>query len=336
MQEHPAEEFVGLEVSSSPSRPIARVGAPGWAARCPGAARGSRDTPPRGTTRRFDLDDGRVDRPPRSLADVVDEQPLLHADLGGGEPGALGVVHGLHHVVDQPDERPVDLVDFTGNLLQHRVADRRGPCTRTWLHCTGWRCTSRRRRRRRHHRLDVDRVHLGPVHVLGGSTIRPNRSEGRGRAARSGPWDGRPDPPLAPCPPDTLTPASQRSPRRSTARPGPRRSASAAKGGSPSASRSARSATASSVGSACSGGDQHLVVGSRVCTSSRPAPSRPPTSRAPSPAGRASARPRRNAARAVLIDVENATRSARVTRWRAASVPTTSRASGLVARRAPR
>jgi hypothetical protein len=33
---------------------------------------------------------------------VDHDQALVHVDLGGGQADALGLVHGLEHVVDQP------------------------------------------------------------------------------------------------------------------------------------------------------------------------------------------------------------------------------------------
>ena len=70
------------------------------------------------------LDDHRVDEGarPEAVVEVVHEQALLDADLGSGEPEAGHVVHGLDHVVDQTDERAVDVGDVGGTLLEHGVA----------------------------------------------------------------------------------------------------------------------------------------------------------------------------------------------------------------------
>ena len=58
----------------------------------------------------------------RPVAGVVDEHALLYTDLGRGQADAGGLVHGLHHVVGELLERPVDLVDFRRPLAQHGVA----------------------------------------------------------------------------------------------------------------------------------------------------------------------------------------------------------------------
>ena len=55
--------------------------------------------------------------------EVVDEEPLLHADLGRGETDTRGVVHRLEHVLGQLHEPTVDLGDLVGALAQHRIAD---------------------------------------------------------------------------------------------------------------------------------------------------------------------------------------------------------------------
>ena len=46
------------------------------------------------------------------VVDVVDEQALLHADLRRGQAGAVGVVHGVEHVVGQAGDGAVDVGDL--------------------------------------------------------------------------------------------------------------------------------------------------------------------------------------------------------------------------------
>ena len=60
------------------------------------------------------LDDGGVEDHARPVVVVVDEEALLHPHLRGGEPDAGGLVHGDEHVVDELDERAVDLGDLGG------------------------------------------------------------------------------------------------------------------------------------------------------------------------------------------------------------------------------
>ncbi len=68
------------------------------------------------------LHDGRVDHHFGPLTHVIDEQPFLHSDLGGGQTGAHGDIHGVHHVIHQAGERPVDLVDVASHLFEHRIS----------------------------------------------------------------------------------------------------------------------------------------------------------------------------------------------------------------------
>ena len=63
-----------------------------------------------------------VDQCLRPVSHVVDEDTLLHAHLGSGQSGSLGVVHRLDHVVDELREPAVDPVDLAGDLLEDRVA----------------------------------------------------------------------------------------------------------------------------------------------------------------------------------------------------------------------
>ena len=69
------------------------------------------------------LSDGRVDDGDRiPPLELVDEEPLLHPDLRGGQAQPLGLVHGLHHVVHQVRQPAVDVRDLCGALGQHGIA----------------------------------------------------------------------------------------------------------------------------------------------------------------------------------------------------------------------
>ena len=70
--------------------------------------------------------DHRVDHGVRAgaVADVVDEQALLHADLGRGQPDAGRVVHRLEHVARPSDQGCVDVRDLRRPLLQHGITER--------------------------------------------------------------------------------------------------------------------------------------------------------------------------------------------------------------------
>ena len=50
------------------------------------------------------------------LAHVEHDHPPVYVDLGGGEPDALGGVHGLQHVVDQPSHRIIHDLDGLGGF----------------------------------------------------------------------------------------------------------------------------------------------------------------------------------------------------------------------------
>ena len=52
-----------------------------------------------------------------ALADVVDEDPPLHADLIGRQARPGRGVHRLDHGVDQARDGAVDLLDLAGALL---------------------------------------------------------------------------------------------------------------------------------------------------------------------------------------------------------------------------
>src|SRR5581483_6010580 len=69
------------------------------------------------------LHDRRVHHGERPVAGVVDEDPLLHADLVGGQPHAGSGVHRLDHVVGQPGQRSVELGHVGAALLETEVAE---------------------------------------------------------------------------------------------------------------------------------------------------------------------------------------------------------------------
>ena len=48
----------------------------------------------------------------------VSENPFEHGNLGGGEPHAIGGVHGLGHVVEELSYGVIDPLDGGGNLLR--------------------------------------------------------------------------------------------------------------------------------------------------------------------------------------------------------------------------
>ena len=71
------------------------------------------------------------DAPARPVVDVVDEHPLLDADLGRGQAHAGSLVHGLQHVVGQAAEVGVELGDLAaragGGRGRRRCGWGRGP-----------------------------------------------------------------------------------------------------------------------------------------------------------------------------------------------------------------
>ncbi len=69
------------------------------------------------------LDQLGVDDHLGSFADVVDEEPLAHPDLGGGQAQTGGLVHRVEHGLDQARQITVDVGNLAGPLLEHRVAD---------------------------------------------------------------------------------------------------------------------------------------------------------------------------------------------------------------------
>ncbi len=204
---------------------------------------------------------------PGGLVDVVDEEPLLHPDLGRGQPDARRLAHGDEHVVDQLGHGAVDVGDFGVRLLQHGVAEDpdgheghrtrlRGrsavPHTRTGSTSIRGVCSTApvapaARRPGRHGR--------GPARPR----ERPSAPWGRGPRRRSG--EGVAEPGDVGGRPRQL---GQRGDRREAQRRPPRRFAL----GQPGPGRRAGPPP----GRACSG--------SRVCSRRRPGPCRGPTSRA--------------------------------------------------------
>ena len=53
---------------------------------------------------------------------MEDEEPPEDADLGRGEPDAVGVVHDADHPLGEPRELLVERLDLVGAHPQHRVA----------------------------------------------------------------------------------------------------------------------------------------------------------------------------------------------------------------------
>ena len=60
---------------------------------------------------------------PVGLPVVVDEEPLLHAHLWGGQADARRLVHRLEHLLAQADERSIDVSHVVGPRPQNGVAD---------------------------------------------------------------------------------------------------------------------------------------------------------------------------------------------------------------------
>jgi len=68
----------------------------------------------------FCLGEARVTALARRLED---HDPQGHMDLGGGQAGAIGIPHGLDHVIDQtPYFRGPGIGDRGGNLAQNGMA----------------------------------------------------------------------------------------------------------------------------------------------------------------------------------------------------------------------
>ena len=133
---------------------------------------------------------------------------------------------------------------------------------------------------------------------------------------------------------DTVTPGDRgRARRRSCGRPGPAARPGRRRAGARASGAAPAPAPASSAGSAWTAARSTSWSGIRVWTSTRPPPSRVPTSRAAraSRASVSSPAANRGASRCWSMS-RKATASARLTRWSAASVPTTSRAPAGVRR----
>ena len=110
------------------------------------------------------------------VGDLVDEEPLLHADLRRGEPDAGRVVHRLVHRVDELHEAAVDVGDLGRRPLQHRIAEDADGVSRHGEHGSG----APRDRPRRHERVGCATI------ARGGSTTARTRPIARpaGRPSR--------------------------------------------------------------------------------------------------------------------------------------------------------
>ncbi len=69
------------------------------------------------------LDDPWVHEHLWPIADVIDEESFLYPDLWRGEADPWRLVHRFEHVVGEPLEPAVDLVDIAGALFEHGIAD---------------------------------------------------------------------------------------------------------------------------------------------------------------------------------------------------------------------
>ena len=56
-----------------------------------------------------------------SSSRLEDEQPLEHADLRRGQADAVRVAHQVRHLVGEPGQVVVELLDLVGAHPQHRV-----------------------------------------------------------------------------------------------------------------------------------------------------------------------------------------------------------------------
>src|SRR5664280_1240958 len=68
------------------------------------------------------LDDDRVDDDDGTVALVVDEESLLHADLIGRQTHTRRLVHGLDHRSREGGDAAIDVLYRGRHLVQHRVA----------------------------------------------------------------------------------------------------------------------------------------------------------------------------------------------------------------------
>ena len=259
--------------------------APGWDARCPAQA-GDGEAPLVVVPLPVHLDDGRVDDGLGSLADVVDEQPLLHPDLGGGQAGTLG-----RRTWSRPCRRP-------GWPASRRPGRPRGPPA----------AAPGRRRGGRRRRTWPHRTGAG---VGAPAAARPATGAGAGRSGVDG-VDLHPQPPGGPAAPrpdashsvrwsgartshrSVVERRHRRSPRTAPrpvgagGRPGPRQHGQGAEGREPEwpAQRPLRPGQQAGVG--VDRGPQTSWSAIRVCTSTRPPPvAGPDQPGRPGPAGRA-------------------------------------------------
>jgi len=69
------------------------------------------------------FDDLRVDDDARIFVDVVDEETALDADLRRRETDSGRLVHDTEHFLGETNELAVDVRDFVGNGLQHRITE---------------------------------------------------------------------------------------------------------------------------------------------------------------------------------------------------------------------
>ena len=213
------------------------------------------------------LDDRRVDDGEGPVAGVVDEDPLLDADLVGGQPDAGSGVHRLDHVVGQPGERPVELGDVGAALLQTEIAE--DPDGKV-----AWQARAIGRSR-----LHPQRVDLG-AEAPGGTAGGQGGGEGVGQrsAEAAADQDGRV---VAAGDADPGAGGRRRSGRRRRGPAGsPVRRARAAKGGRSRSLRRGRSASARRPGSARTAASRTSWRGRRVWTRTRPPAARGPTRRA--------------------------------------------------------
>jgi len=69
------------------------------------------------------LDDFRIDDDARIVVDVVDEEAALDTDLRGGETDSGRLVHDTEHLFGEAHELRIDVRDFVGDGLQHRITE---------------------------------------------------------------------------------------------------------------------------------------------------------------------------------------------------------------------
>src|SRR5262245_39866476 len=305
-------------------------------------------------------DDLGVDDRVRAFAHVVGEDPPLHADLRSGQADAHGLVHRLVHGLGQRGEAAVDVLDLAGALLQHGIPEQanRGRSqspTLLAVASSGFAATVgkaavaategtsevlRRRRsvadqRRGHTRSGSTSMRRRPRSRAGVRSISEKASDST--SVEGDCTSARAEDPV-PTGPSTRSARTARivAHATSTASGAPLSSASPPNGGNPSTRRRARSASATTMGSAARAASITSWSGTRVCTSTRPGPRRPPTIRAARTSSHSACSAARYlAARSSWSNSRNATTSVRSAsasrRCRTASVPTSSGAGGSVA-----